>query len=66
MHVHYSFRNGSGDHVKALLLSLAAVYMTAVMIAALYAHRRALPVVGAVFGALIVFGLMWSSGGGDK
>lgn len=38
---------------------LVAVVMSAVIVAAVYANRGALPVVGAVFGALLLFGLFW-------
>ena len=40
------------------LIALAAV-MTLTMAGAVYANRNALPVVGVVFTALVVFGLFW-------
>lgn len=50
---------GFAQGVVTVVLVIVALVMTGVLAAAIYANRSALPVVGAVFGALIVFGLFW-------
>lgn len=45
--------------LAALVLAAIALGMTGVMLGALYANRGALPIVGVVFGALLLFGFMW-------
>lgn len=44
----------------AIILCVAlAVFMTLALAGAVYEHRAALPMVGLMFVALILFGLMW-------
>ena len=45
--------------LAVLVLAAIAVGMTGIMLGALYANRSALPVVGVVFGAVLLFGFMW-------
>jgi hypothetical protein len=44
-----------------LVFFVTGVGLTGVLIGAIYAMRRSLPVVGGVFVALIAFGLFWEA-----
>ncbi len=63
---HNTFRHGFILGNSALMDALVFVVgvilaglMLMTLIGAIYANRAALPVVGTVFGALILFGLFW-------
>lgn len=47
------------DILLALIGTAAGIFMTLALAGAVYEHRAALPMVGLMFFALILFGLMW-------
>lgn len=53
------FFEGVFKALEFIVWCIAALAMTAVMVAVLYANRRELPIVFAFFGVIVVFGLLW-------
>ena len=47
------------NSIAALFGTILAVIMTMILIGAIYANRAALPMVGAMFVAILIFGAIW-------